>query len=331
VDSTLLKTQFVHAPDGCRLALTEIYTKGHDPNDLNARRGKSPGPVFLLVHGFAQNKLAFTNGPLPQALLKRGARVFLGEFRGHGLSRRWSIEDTFDWGLETLLEYDLPTLVYGSCCAAQVEQIHLWGHSMGGILGYGLLSRAHRLASLTTLASPLVLGEGKPVLKVAAKISGPMLQRFLAREVPTDRLLKRISGLASTWPRSGVSGALLQLWRLGNPQSADKKKILEILQNAEPSSKRLLLDLLNIARKETAVIGRTDLSKSVRDSQLPVAAVVAKKDIFAGPKSVRKVAEGRGPRRILVLPRAAHIDLTVGDHCEQIVDELWSFLTAARD
>ena len=317
-----MKTQFVHAPDGCRLALTEICTK----QEFKAKGEGEIGPVILLIHGFAQNQLAFTNGPLPTSLLERGARVFIGEFRGHGLSRRWSTVRKSDWNLDTLLEYDLPTLVRASCEAAQVDRVHLWGHSMGGILGYGMLSRGHRLASLTTLASPVVLGDGKPVLKLAAKLSGPVLERLLPKKVPTDRLLRRISGLTSTWPREGLGGAVFELWRLANPQSGNDEKILEILKSAEPSSKALLLDLVNIARRGTAVIGGIDLRQAVRNSPLPIAAVVAEKDIFAGPKSVRALAEGCGPRRILVLSKVAHVDLTMGDHCAKMVDELWPFL-----
>jgi pimeloyl-ACP methyl ester carboxylesterase len=280
-----------------------------------------------LVHGFAQNHLAYTSGGLPAALLARGARVFIGELRGHGLSRFASPSATPDWNLQTLLEYDLPTLVHGVCEASHQDRVHLVGHSMGGILGYGMLSRSHRLASLTALAAPLTLGDGKPVLRTAAKLASPILKLLLPNEVPTDRLLRRISKRVSTEPRRGVRGRLNDLWRLANPNAADYSKILQVLQNADPSSKALLLDLVNIARGGPAVIGRIDLVTSANNSRLPVAAVVAEKDIFAGPKSVRALSRGCGPRRIVVLPRAGHVDLTMGAHCDYIVDQLWSFLT----
>ena len=63
-----------------------------------------------MLHGFAQNRLAFRLGPMPQALLERGARVFLGELRGHGASR---VEAGQSWSLATHLEVDLPALLEG--------------------------------------------------------------------------------------------------------------------------------------------------------------------------------------------------------------------------
>jgi hypothetical protein len=118
-----------------------------------------------------------------------------------------------------------------------------------------------------------------------------------------------------------------ELWRLANPNTGDHSNIQQILENADPTSKSLLLDFIEIARGGPAVIGHVDLREAALNSTLPIAAVVAEKDIFAGPKGVRPLSAGKGPRRILVLPRAAHIDITMGKHCTYIVEQLWPFLT----
>jgi len=102
--------QFVEAADGQRLALTEV------------RRGSTPAAgerAFLLVHGFAQNRRAFSLGPMPEVLLQRGARVFLGELRGHGGSKA---PDDHHWNMATHLELDCPALIEGVRARAGVER-----------------------------------------------------------------------------------------------------------------------------------------------------------------------------------------------------------------
>ncbi len=94
------QVRFEHTEDGQRLAITEV--------DRGAGR-VADGPAWpvLLVHGFAQNRLAFTRGPLPGVLLDLGLRVFVGELRGHGRSRGALAGGTFkrhDWGLNTHLQ-----------------------------------------------------------------------------------------------------------------------------------------------------------------------------------------------------------------------------------
>ena len=93
------RVRFAHTRDGERLAITEL--------------GAGTGPVFVLVHGFAQNRRSFTAGPLPAELLARGARVFAAELRGHGRNREGLRGSPAALGEKTLqapLHYALPAI-----------------------------------------------------------------------------------------------------------------------------------------------------------------------------------------------------------------------------
>ena len=77
-----------------------------------------------------------------------------------------------------------------------------------------------------------------------------------------------------------------------------------------------------------AVIDGVDLQRAVSAAKIPIAAVVGGRDIFAGPKSVDAIRDGAGPRRVIHLEEAAHVDVTIGRSAARLVDELWSFLTS---
>jgi pimeloyl-ACP methyl ester carboxylesterase len=311
---------YVRAADGQRLALSEIS----DPSA--ERRGDA---AFLLVHGFAQDRRGFTLGPMPGALLRRGARVFLGELRGHGDSR---VSRSLRWDLRTHLELDCPALLDGVRARSGAERVHWVGHSMGGLLGCALLEhQATALASLTAIAAPILLGADRPEVRLASALVGPIAALApRSQRVPMNHLLGVLAAPLSRCDAPGPIRLLQRATRLVNPRGASPEAVAAILSGAHPESPAVLRELAANAVLGRARIAGVDLVAALRGSPLPVAAVVGSRDVFAPPATVASLrSEGHaGPRRILELPDVSHVDAIMGHHVPQTIDSLWDFLLA---
>lgn len=150
-------------------------------------RQSFPQPIFgqpiLLVHGFAQNRRAWSSGELLKNLLFFGADLFLLELRGHGKSsvslqrRRARLSGVplpddidFDWDIDSYFLYDIPAAVSKVRQVTGHGRIFYCGHSMGGILGYGYAGiHQNDLAGLIAIGAPSDLGRGFWPLRVAAR------------------------------------------------------------------------------------------------------------------------------------------------------------------
>lgn len=308
--------ELVRTMDGVALTLRRL--------DTGPASGSAP--TFLLVHGFAQNATSFEDGGWPSALAERGAAVFMGELRGRGAAVAAAPRD---WSLAHHLRRDLPALLEAVIHQSGSPRIHLLGHSMGGVLGYALLAtEPERLASLTTLGAPLIPGRHRPLLRWAARVAALGLP---ARSpvVPMDLALRWARPLANQPVRSGlVRGRFRELVRLANPGVTDRARADRILGSAEAESARVLLDLAKLAGAERPNIDGVDLLDAVANARVPVAAVIGGRDVFCGPRCVEPLRSGAGPRRIVLLPEHAHVDLTLGNSVAQVLDELYPFLLA---
>lgn len=312
---------FAHTADGHRLAVTEIQVEGAPP--------ETSRPV-LLVHGFGQNRLAFSRGPLPEALAARGARVFLGELRGHGLSREVDPEasSSATWGLEALLRHDLPALVGHVLTRTKADRLHYMGHSMGGILGYAALADDPPFASLTGWAAPLRLGAGRPDVRVAALLP-PLLARTRPRSVRMDTFLGALARPLATPDLAAPLRGLQRVVGLSNPAQAAPADLEAILGCADPESARVFEQLAALAWMRRPRIVGVELLAAVQAWPRPVAAVVGAHDVFAGPKTVAAI-EGpghAGRRRRIVVEGGRHVDVTMGHHVPVTVSDLWRFLS----
>lgn len=306
------------AADGQALALTEVCDA--------AGSAAKPDLAFLLLHGFAQNRLGYTLGPMPRVLLTRGARVFLGELRGHGESR---VEHGESWTLRCHLELDCPALVEGVRERAGVERVHLVGHSMGGLLGCALLAGDPPLASLTAMATPLLLGAGRPLVRIASFAIGPLATIApKPHRVPMQHFLGALSRPLSAPDAGGALRLLQRLTRLVNPQAACPEALRAILASSDAESPAVMEELARNAVLKRPELAGVDLVAAVKGASIPLAAVVGSQDIFA-PRAAVAPLEGddhAGPRLIVEVEGGTHVDAIMGHHVPDTIDRLWDFL-----
>ena len=321
-EALVVRATLVHdawTSDGIRLALTEVRC-------CPSAGGK--GPAFLLLPGFAQNRRAFLEGPFPEALLARGAQVFVGELRGHGLSR--SERRPPRWTIESHIDRDLPALVRSVLRLSGACRVHLVGHSMGGLVALGWLGEARPVASLTTLAVPIHIGGDRPIVRLAAqcaRVLGP-IGVGVGHEVPIDAALRILSGPLST-PRPGpIVGWLQTLTALANPREASPAAIERVLARADPESPAVWAALVQMAQRNDGHLAGRDLARHGRALSIPWLAVHGERDIFAPPSSMASLEAGphAGPRAFVRVPRATHVDLVIGHHTERIAERMWSLL-----
>jgi len=137
------------------------------------------GEPMLLVHGFSQNRHAWTSGEFVKNLLFFGLDIHILELRGHGKSsvefqhercqrfgRKLPSDLDWDWDIDSYFLYDLPAAVAGVRRITRRERIFYCGHSMGGILGYGYASIHDHFEGIVTIGAPAELGRGSLTLKV---------------------------------------------------------------------------------------------------------------------------------------------------------------------
>jgi len=147
------------------------------------------GEPLLLVHGFSQNRHAWTSGEFVKNLLFFGLDIHVLELRGHGKSsvelqrersakfgRAPPADLDYDWDIDSYFLYDLPAAVAGVKRITRRRRIYYCGHSMGGILGYGYAGIHDDLDGLITIGAPADLGRGFFLLKMMA-LSIPLLGR----------------------------------------------------------------------------------------------------------------------------------------------------------
>ncbi|HTO55044.1 MAG TPA: alpha/beta fold hydrolase [Myxococcota bacterium] len=125
------------------------------------------GVPLLLVHGYTQNRRAWSAGEFVKNMLFFGADLFLLELRGHGKSspertrrraRAAGVAPPHDldyrWDLDSHLLFDLPAAVAAVKRASGRDKIFYCGHSLGGILGYAYATLFDDLLGLITIGAP---------------------------------------------------------------------------------------------------------------------------------------------------------------------------------
>jgi pimeloyl-ACP methyl ester carboxylesterase len=143
------------------------------------------GEPILLVHGFSQNRHAWTSGQFVKHLLYFGCDIHILELRGHGKSsvafqkeRAQKLQHplppdiAYDWDIDSYFLYDLPAAVAGVKRITRRPRIFYCGHSMGGMIGYGYAGIHDDFDGLITIGSASDIGRGVALLKALSYL-GP--------------------------------------------------------------------------------------------------------------------------------------------------------------
>lgn len=149
---------FATTPDGYILGLHRIPTPhkptssdrdGADPNSPPTTPSDPPRPV-LIIHGFMQSSEAFairrrTSDSLPLVLSDAGYDVWLGNNRGNKYSykhvnKKPGNDDFWDYSLDDLCRYDLPTMVDYVLEHSGAKSLTLIGFSQGTAQSFAYLT-----------------------------------------------------------------------------------------------------------------------------------------------------------------------------------------------
>ncbi len=178
---------------------------------------KFPQPLWeepmLLVHGFSQNRHAWTSGEFVKNLLFFGLDIHILELRGHGkssrelqferakkLNQKVPLDIDWEWDIDAYFLYDLPAAIAGVRRVTGRDRIFYCGHSMGGMLGYGYAGIHDHFEGIVTIGAPAEIGKGSLTLKALAHIEPSMT-------LSVDALLK---GLSTQRSVVGVARSLFQ-------------------------------------------------------------------------------------------------------------------------
>ncbi len=172
------------------------------------------GEPLLLVHGFSQNRHTWTSGEFVKNLLFFGIDIFVLELRGHGKSsialqhernekegRALPADVNYGWDIDSYFLYDLPAAVEHVKKESGRRRVFYCGHSMGGILGYGLAGLSDDLEGLITIGAAAELGKGFLLLRVLSSAAPTILKGLDAvagainfRERVRSELARALSG-----------------------------------------------------------------------------------------------------------------------------------------
>jgi pimeloyl-ACP methyl ester carboxylesterase len=188
------------------------------------------GEPMLLVHGFCQNRHAWTSGGFVKHMLFYGADLHVLELRGHGLSSvalqhekaargaPLPADVDYGWDIDSYFLHDLPAAVAAVKRITGRETIFYCGHSMGGMLGYGYAGLRSDLAGLVTVGAACDPGKGYLPL------------RLLARMMPLEAVIDagfaaaHVRDVAAFHARGLVRGALRPVLRLRAPVPAPRRR-----------------------------------------------------------------------------------------------------------
>lgn len=173
------------------------HTTTEDGIDLGLwrYRPRSVQPVddhpVLFVHGLGSNNRTLALDDrygLAQYLAKRGYDCWAVDLRGRGAS---GVPEE-GWTFDAYAKYDLPAAIDYVLEKTSRDQLHWVGHSMGGMLFFALagsLDYDDRLASGTTLASPIDFPEPRFVERIGSVLHGLPFATHLKTNAPAIRFL----------------------------------------------------------------------------------------------------------------------------------------------
>jgi len=289
-----------------------------------------PGLPVILCHGLGANRFNFDLGPecsLARTLQRAGFDVWSLELPGRGKSRMAGREGPFGYKrpcfFDDYVRQGAPAAISHVRKQTGAEQVHWVGHSMGGMVLYGILEgeRAAEIASGVAVASP-----------------GRVVPPF---RLPFRRVSFLVLGLLPRLPQAffarGLAPVLASLvfTRLGslllNPANVEKRILLRALCFlATDVTRGEILQFLSWSFGGDMRSMRDGFSYTgnLAGIERPLLFLAGGKDRLAPPDLVQEVYERVSSRRkrLVVLGRQSgqsqdygHGDLLMGKRCPEEV------------
>jgi pimeloyl-ACP methyl ester carboxylesterase len=159
------RVHFTETADGWTLALSHYL-----PKPTKSRKKRLP---VLLCHGLSGNHHCFDFSrrlSFARTLAEAGYDVFALDLRGSGYSEKPGLFNgrRYDWDFQDYLDKDVPAAIDHVLTVTGAKKLHWIGHSMGGMLAYGLLQgdMAAKVESAAAISSPGRLDQFKPLMKL---------------------------------------------------------------------------------------------------------------------------------------------------------------------
>jgi pimeloyl-ACP methyl ester carboxylesterase len=328
----------------------------------------------LLVHGLGQNRHAWTAGELVRSLVYFGCDVFVLELRGHGHSsvarqkalaasgvRPLPADWDWRWDFDDYYLLDVPAAIDHVKALTGRSEVAYCGHSMGGIIGYGLAAERSDLLCLATVSSPVAIAAESRLLRTAARLSGllgatrtvartwnraaPLVERLRGapagslelepNAIPMDLLLGTVYRslvLAADWTPHVVPKAV----RLFNPRRVDRDAVDRLLRSGcEKEPIRVLETFARWVRSGSLRIERTgfDIRAALERIRIPTTIVFGDDDFLSGIASTRPAYERIAADYLVWRPVRgnSHIEVTMGHDIRQLAYDLKNLIEYALD
>jgi pimeloyl-ACP methyl ester carboxylesterase len=264
--------EWVQTPDGTRLAIHHRRPE--------VRRFVEP---VLLCHGLAANHVNFDFDPpnsLAHVFAAAGFEVFSVDWRGAGASRARRIWQRFLFDADDLIAEDGPALLAHALERTGAQRAFWVGHSLGALVGYGVLGGPHggRILGLCALGAPVFFrytGWVVRLLRLALWLAWPLAFRQRWLSIGLAPFLGRV-----TVPLTEV---------LLNPKAIAPRVLRKMYCNLVSSMGYRLLRQLDDWRSNDAFRsrdGRVDYRERLRRVTTPVLVMGGSQDALATPQAV---------------------------------------------
>lgn len=339
------------------------------------------GEPMLLVHGFSQNRHAWTAGEFVKDMLYFGVDLHILELRGHGKSSRElqrqkeaegvrPLPESWDygWDFSHYFLYDVPAAIDAVKERTGRDKIAYCGHSMGGMIGYGLASRRDDLLCMATIGAPAQLGAEAAWIRMAALAGGllPLLQVLLqwggTQAQAVQEIVEGMGLPRRWWPfRSGtglrtdvlpmdwllgtlyrsialaheaIPGWLPKDVRLFNPTRVALEDVRWLLkEGGEREPLRVLQTFLRWIRHREMVCYQSgyDFQANFHRIAVPLTIIFGDEDVLAGMKSTRMIYENARSDYLVWRPVRgnSHIEITMGYDVRQICYDIKNMIEFA--
>jgi pimeloyl-ACP methyl ester carboxylesterase len=311
-------------PDEVHFALTDdgwrVAVHRYRPDPQVPRK---PDPV-LLCHGLGANafNLDFDERlSMARYLRRRGFDAWVLELRGRGMSSRprpFGGPRGADWCFDEYVAQDAPAALRAICAATGRPQVHWVGYSIGGLIGYALLSDpdgpAHAmLRSVTAMAAPFTFKRQRRYLGKPSKF----FRAFNFLPTTYHRMFSAVMSIFSGMRPSKKSV-------LYNADNVDGHVYRRAMVHAGTDlSRSEVLQLTDWVLSDSfrTIDHRRDYRKGLEKSRVPTLGIAGSRDLLAPPESVSAAIDAVGgpdkAMRIIGKVTGAdedygHLDLVLG-------------------